>query len=333
MAQHSFFKKGFENAQNIVLNKADLCFDDLPEEFEGKSKDMGYCLPFLILFSISVLRLREVGENDFKNGDLIVLNDDHTAMIYQVQNPYVFKIQRYSIHDGPGIRTTLFFQGCPLSCCWCHNPESQAMPLKINMEEMDKVAAFLMEEIEKDLIFYDDSGGGVTFSGGEPLCQPQLLFRLLDLCREKQIHTCVDTSGYGEVKTLLKVAQKADLILYDIKLIDETAHKKYTGQGVDLVLDNLKQLSKQKAAVRLRFPLIPQMTDTDENIGRIIAFLKENTIYRDIHILPFHRAGQGKYEALNIINYMKDIQPPSDEMLAKVKEQFESNGFSVTLGG
>ncbi len=250
-----------------------------------------------------------------------------------IEKSYIFKIQRYSIHDGPGIRTTLFFCGCPLSCCWCHNPESQAMPLKINIEDIDRVADLLMEKIAKDLIFYDDSGGGVTFSGGEPLCQPQLLFRLLDLCREKEIHTCVDTSGYGEADVLLKTAQKTDLILYDIKLIDDKAHKKYTGKSVGPVLDNLKQLSEQKAIVRLRFPLIPNMTDTDKNIERVMAFLNENTIYRDIHILPFHKAGEGKYEALNIINHMKDILPPSDERVVKVKEQFESRGFSVTLGG
>jgi len=249
------------------------------------------------------------------------------------ENQYVFKIQRYSIHDGPGIRTTIFFRGCPLSCKWCHNPESQAMPLKNNGQDMDRVADFLMEEIEKDLIFYDDSGGGVTFSGGEPLCRPQLLLRLLDGCREKQIHTCVDTSGYGEAKLLLKIAQKADLILYDIKLIDDKAHKKYAGKSVGPVLDNLKQLSEQKTAVKLRFPLIPGMTDTDANIGRIIAFLKDNTNYRDIHILPFHKAGEGKYEALNIINDMKDIPVPSREKVAEVKNQFESTGFNVTIGG
>ncbi len=249
------------------------------------------------------------------------------------ENPYVFKIQRYSIHDGPGIRTTIFFRGCPLSCYWCHNPESQAMPLKINMEDMDKAADFLMDEIEKDLIFYDDSGGGVTFSGGEPLCQPQLLFRLLKLCRKKEIHTCVDTSGYGEAKVILKAAQIADLIFYDIKLMDEKAHKKYTSQSVAPVLDNLKQLSKQKSDVRLRFPLVPQMTDTNENIEEIMAFLKENTIYRDIHILPFHKAGEGKYNSLNMKNYMKDIQAPSKEKVEKIKEQFESNGFNVTIGG
>ena len=249
------------------------------------------------------------------------------------ENQAIFKIQKYSIHDGPGIRTTLFFQGCPLSCRWCHNPESQAMSLKIKAEDMDRVVTGLMEEIEKDLIFYDDSGGGVTFSGGEPLSQPELLFKLLDLCREKEIHTCLDTSGYADIEILLTAAEKADLILYDIKLVDEKAHRKYTGKSGCLVLDNLKQLSKQKANIKLRFPLIPQMTDMDENLGRIIAYLKRDTIYRDIHILPFHKTGEAKYKVLNIKNYLQDIQPPSKESILKVKEQFESKGFSVTIGG
>jgi len=249
------------------------------------------------------------------------------------EKPYIFKTQRYSIHDGPGIRTTVFFQGCPLSCRWCHNPESQAMPLKNNLKDMDKVAAVVMAEIEKDLVFYDDSGGGVTFSGGEPLCQSQLLFRLLDLCRVKEIHTCLDTSGYGDVNVLLTAAEKADLLLYDVKLINEQAHQKYTGKSVGPVLENLKHLSNQKAAVRLRFPLIPEMTDTIENIEGIIAFLKEHTLYRDIHILPFHKAGEGKYRALNMRNDMQDIKAPSRERVAKIKEKFESQGFFVTLGG
>lgn len=249
------------------------------------------------------------------------------------ENKNIFKIQRYSIHDGPGIRTTLFFQGCPLSCRWCHNPESQAMPLEINPEELDRFAAVLMEEIEKDLIFYDDSDGGVTFSGGEPLCQPRLLFRLLDQCREKEIHTCLDTSGYADVKIVLKAAEKADLILYDIKLIDETLHEKFTGKSVFPVLENLKQLSRQNANIRLRFPLIPQVTDTHENIEAITAFLKENTIYRDIHILPFHKAGEKKYQTLNMKNYLQDILAPSHERVAKIKEQFASKGFKVIIGG
>jgi pyruvate formate lyase activating enzyme len=252
------------------------------------------------------------------------------------KSSHIFKIQRYSIHDGPGIRTTIFFQGCPLSCHWCHNPESQAMHQGVlgeNEKDLDNIAASLMAQIEKDLIFFDDSGGGVTFSGGEPLCQPVLLFKLLDLCRKKQIHTCVDTSGYAESELLRKTSEKADMIFYDIKLTDNELHKKFTGKEVYLVLNNLKQLSKLNACIKLRFPLIPQMTDTDENIDGIIGFLKKNTIYRDIHILPFHRAGEGKYKKLNMINYIKDIHPPASERVAMVKEQFISKGFHVTIGG
>ena len=249
------------------------------------------------------------------------------------KNQHIFKIQRYSIHDGPGIRTTLFFQGCPLSCRWCHNPESQEMPVETNPEDLDRVAAVLMNEIEKDTIFYDDSGGGVTFSGGEPLCQPQLLFRLLDQCREKGIHTCLDTSGYADTKIVMKAAGKTDLMLYDIKLIDRALHEKFTGKSVVPVLENLKRLSGQNANIRLRFPLIPQLTDTNENIEAVMAFLKKNTVYRDIHILPFHKAGEKKYATLNMRNELKDISPPSAKRVAEVREQLESRGFSVTIGG
>lgn len=248
-------------------------------------------------------------------------------------NQRIFKIQRYSIHDGPGIRTTLFFQGCPLACRWCHNPESQASRLEIKIEDIDRLAAELMAEIEKDLVFYDESGGGVTFSGGEPLGQPELLIRLLDLCRKKEIHTCLDTSGYGDSGLILKVAQKVDLILYDVKLINEKVHIELTGKSVRPVLDNLRHLSQQRADIRLRFPLIPQMTDSSENIKKISAFLTDETIYRDIHILPFHRAGGAKYAALNRINYMQELRPPSQKRVEKLKEEFESRGFHVTIGG
>ena len=250
-----------------------------------------------------------------------------------IDNRIVFKIQRYSVHDGPGIRTTLFFQGCPLSCPWCHNPESQRMPGKIDLEEMDVLADALMEEIEKDIIFYDDSGGGVTFSGGEPLSRPQLLFRLLNQCREKEIHTCLDTSGYADFETLLIASQKSDLTLYDIKLSDEVVHEALLGKTGSLVLNNLRLLSDRKANIRIRFPLIPKMTDTEENIKGVISFLMNHTIYRDIHILPFHKAGEGKYAVLKMKNHMKDIKMPSPERVANVKKQFESHGFNVTIGG
>ncbi len=250
-----------------------------------------------------------------------------------MKDPYVFKIQRYSIHDGPGIRTTIFFQGCPLSCPWCHNPESQKMPGKMALKDMDMIVAEIMEEIEKDIIFYDDSGGGVTFSGGEPLSQPELLLRLLDKSREKEIHTCLDTSGYADPNLLLKVQEKTDLVLYDIKLVGEAAHKAVTGKPVFPVLNNLKQLSERKANVSIRFPLIPEITDTKENINSMIFFLINHTCFRDIHILPFHRAGEGKYAALNMKNHMENKKPPSEIRVVELKTQFEAHGFNVTLGG
>lgn len=248
-------------------------------------------------------------------------------------SPYVFKIQKYAIHDGPGIRTALFFQGCPLSCPWCHNPESQTMPPALLDEEMDGMVHALVAEIEKDRIFYEDSGGGVTFSGGEPLCQPGLLFALLDACREKEIHTCLDTSGFADVDLMRRAARKTDLVLYDVKLIRDRDHAAMTGKSGRPVLRNLEQLWADSASVRLRFPLIPGMTDAGENMDGWISFLKRHTGYRDIHILPFHRAGEGKYAALNMKNRMKGIQPPSREHVAEVARLFESAGFHVTTGG
>jgi pyruvate formate lyase activating enzyme len=250
-----------------------------------------------------------------------------------MQSVPIFKIQRYSIHDGPGIRTTLFFQGCPLHCPWCHNPESQKMPGKIRAEEMDGLVPMLMAEIEKDRIFYDDSGGGATFSGGEPLCQPELLFRLMDQCRKREIHTFVDTSGYADAKLISILAEKADLILYDIKLMDAKAHEALTGKPVFPVLDNLRLLSDRKARVWMRFPLIPEMTDTEANIDAVMSFLEKDTVFRKIHILPFHKAGEGKYTALKLENPMAEISPSSPERVAEVKAEFESRGFQVIIGG
>ncbi len=248
-------------------------------------------------------------------------------------DPYIFKIQKYSIHDGPGIRTTLFFQGCPLNCHWCHNPESQQRHDLRDAEQMGQVVVQLMEEIEKDLIFYDESGGGVTFSGGEPLCQPRLLEQLIDACKEIEIHTCIDTSGFGPVDILVRLAKKADLILYDIKLIKEADHKEYSGTPVSMILENLKQLSIHNINVRLRFPVIPKITDTPDNINGLILFLKSETHYRDIHLLPYHKSGDGKYAALNLKNKMAQIEPPTPENIETIKEQFRSNGFKVTIGG
>ncbi len=245
--------------------------------------------------------------------------------------PYVYKIQRYALHDGPGIRTTLFFQGCPLSCWWCHNPESQAMGP--DFLPGNKLVAALVREIEKDRIFYDESNGGVTFSGGEPLSRPELLIPLVAACREKGIHTCLDTSGFAPFELLKAVATKADQVLYDIKILDDRDHRKFTGKSVGPILDNLKKLSALRVNLRVRFPLIPSMTDTDENVERIMGFLTQETRYREIYILPFHSTGAGKYERLNLENNLKNINPPSRARVEAVREAFETGGFKTMIGG
>jgi pyruvate formate lyase activating enzyme len=264
--------------------------------------------------------------------------------------PYIFKIQRYSIHDGPGIRTTLFFQGCPLSCSWCHNPESQApwrpssqapglapsqtsTQVLISPDKIKDLVKTLVWEIKKDNIFFDESNGGVTFSGGEPLSCPELLMPLLDACGRQEIHTCLDTSGFAPFEVLKAAATRADLVLYDIKILDEKAHLNHTGKPVGMILDNLKKLSHLKINLKLRFPLIPTMTDTDENIYRIIEFLIKETRYRDIHILPFHNTGEGKYEILKMENQLKHLSPPTAEHVEIVRQIFVSSGFHAIIGG
>lgn len=248
--------------------------------------------------------------------------------------PHIFRIQRYSIHDGPGIRTTLFFQGCPLACGWCHNPESQAQSGVGSGPDglAADLTTNLIKEIEKDLIFYDESGGA-TFSGGEPLTQPGLLMELLTACREREIHTCLDTSGHAPLEILTSAARLADLILYDIKAVDGELHQKITGKPSGLILENLKHLSDQELPVILRFPLIPTMTDTKENIHQIIEFLVQETRFRQIHILPFHNTGAGKYEALDMTNSLKEINPPSKDRVEAVARQFVQSGFDTHMGG
>lgn len=245
-------------------------------------------------------------------------------------SPYVFRIQRYCLHDGPGIRTTLFFQGCPLSCKWCHNPESQPLGPRTTPAGVKEI---LVGEIEKDVIFFDESRGGVTFSGGEPLCRPDLLSALLSACRQRHIHTCLDTSGFAPYPVLEQAALDADRVHYDVKIVDGTLHKAYTGRSSRPVLDNLKALSQTRVNLVVRFPLIPGYTDTDRNISRTADVLAGNTRFRDLHILPFHNTGDAKYRRLALENPMKKVRPPNAEKVAAVCRYFEGRGFNTRIGG
>jgi pyruvate formate lyase activating enzyme len=240
----------------------------------------------------------------------------------------IFNIKRFALHDGPGIRTTVFLKGCPQKCQWCHNPESFEPGISDGIGRII-AAEDLFHEIEKETIFYDQSGGGVTFSGGEPMMQPQFLSEVLDKCRETEIHTALDTTGSVPPKIFDSVVDKIDLFLYDLKLLDDAEHIKYTGISNRYALENLENLSKKGKRVIVRFPMIPGITDTEENLDAMAAFLSNLKGIRDIDVLPYHKTAEAKYGRLKIENKMSGIQPPSPERIEYVKKKFESSGLNV----
>ncbi len=296
----------------------------------------------------------------------------------------VFDVRRYSIHDGPGIRTTVFLKGCPLSCIWCHNPEGLSAQRAVmvwedrclgcgdcvkacpagavyekegvyrtdsslcvlsgecvrvcpaqarNMIGEECTAGDLMRRIEPDTIFFDESGGGVTFSGGEPLMQPAFLKEVLALCRERGIHTAVDTSGHAEAAVLKEIARWTDLFLYDIKLLDPEEHRMYTGRDNRLILKNLRLLDGMEKEMIIRIPVIPGVNDDKKRIRDTALFLSGFKSVRRIDLLPFHRMSVEKYRRLRMEPRMKEAGNIPAEKIDALKEAVRSFGFEVTVGG
>ncbi|NNG00205.1 MAG: glycyl-radical enzyme activating protein [Desulfobacteraceae bacterium] len=243
----------------------------------------------------------------------------------------IFKIQKYAIHDGPGIRTTVFLKGCPLSCRWCHNPEG--IPAGGNPGGRSVTPEEVMGEIAKDIIFYDESGGGATFSGGEPLAQVKFLLALLEQCAALGIHTTVDTTGFAQPATIAAVAELADLFLFDLKLMDDAMHRRVTGVSNAVILENLRHLSGLKKKIRIRFPLIPTITDADDNIENMVRFVRSLETIGHIDILPFHDIAAAKYQRLGLEDKMNGITPPDDDSVNRVKAYLELSGFNVRIGG
>ena len=256
----------------------------------------------------------------------------------------IFKIKRYALHDGPGIRTTVFFKGCPLACRWCHNPEGidprPVCMVKTNPEgEAHETVGELMEAaelvaaIEKDQLFYDESGGGVTFSGGEPLAQPQFLEAMLEACNRRDIHAALDTSGFAPAAVLDRVLPRLQLVLFDLKIMDADLHRKYTGVSNETILENLKRIDGGSTPWRLRIPLIPAMTDTETNLEQIARFASGLKSIQGVDLLPFHRIASGKYRRLGLADPMAGAEPPFPDHVAVIKNRFESAGFDVSIGG
>ena len=274
----------------------------------------------------------------------------------------IFNIQKFSLHDGPGTRTTVFFKGCPLKCTWCHNPESISGNIQITFDQekciecdickgirdistVDKCPADAIEkigyeitveelfsEIEKDKEYYETSNGGVTFSGGEPLLQSEFLFEILKKCKENGIHTTIDTCGQASKEVFKKINNFVDLYLYDLKLIDNAQHLEYTGVKNDLILENLKYLSDEGKRVFIRLPLIPEITDTEKNISEIINFLN-GINFEQINLLSYHGYAKNKYIKLGMNIEIDQKVKIQANRLEEIKNKFISAGFKTILGG
>lgn len=261
-------------------------------------------------------------------------------------NGIIYDVRRFCIHDGPGIRTTVFFKGCPLCCAWCHNPESRSSQIQ-TLQKEEKVGAniftspdvigreittdALLHEIEKDRIFYDESHGGVTFSGGEPLAQPEFLLEMLALCKTQNIHTAVDTCGFAEKNILQNVSQLTDLFLFDLKIMDDVLHKKHTGVSNKITLENLSFLLRSAASVNVRIPVIPGFTDDSTNLNSMLDFLSSFNYKPKISLLPFHNTASQKYQRMGLLNPMEGIASTDVSELIPFQKQFEKAGFVVRI--
>ncbi len=309
----------------------------------------------------------------------------------------VFRIERFAIHDGPGIRTTVFLKGCPLRCSWCHSPESQS-PLPEFMPLADRCLACgscvaacpqhaiaapgargredlcrlcgscvracptgartivgdemsidsLMDLVERDRVFYDESRGGVTFSGGEPLMQSAFLEALVEECRARRIHVAVDTSGLGDGDVLDRL--RPDLFLFDVKAIEDTLHRAIAGVSNRAILANLGRVARRvqdgpragsdpaspgarpETNLVVRFPLVPGVNDADDNIrdiGRVVSSLGISRM----DVLPYHRAGVAKYERLGRPYTLASTEPPTAERVQEVVDMLSEYRLTVRVGG
>jgi pyruvate formate lyase activating enzyme len=261
----------------------------------------------------------------------------------------IFDIKRFAVHDGPGIRTTVFFKGCPLECAWCHNPESRPegyteMDKVYKIGDIEKVKSTkvgksydvvnLIHEIKKDLLVMEESDGGVTVSGGEPLLQFDFLKSLLKSLKEEGIHTCVDTSGYANGNRIEEIIPYTDLFLYDLKHYNEDKHLKHTGVSLKPIMNNLKMILNNHIKLWIRIPIIPNVNDNEEDRFGFLYTLQSMPEKPDqVHLLPYHNIADAKYKRLKANNEFVDIPSMDKDSLKPFKRILERAGFKVKLGG
>jgi pyruvate formate lyase activating enzyme len=261
----------------------------------------------------------------------------------------IFDIKRFAVHDGPGIRTTVFLKGCPLSCQWCHNPESiDTRPFTSSkkvlvenewFEHAEEIGvAYSVDEIMsillRDRVFYDESDGGVTFSGGEPLMQPEFLAASLEACRREGLHTAIDTSGHIGRQYFDLIMPFTSLYLFDLKHCDPLKHKRSTGYTNEMVLSNLHFLVKSNKPVRVRIPVIPSFNHNENDMREIMLFLLSLPgKIEQVDLLPYHTLGNNKYKRFAIPNHMEGIPALKKNDILPYADVFKNNGFNVTIGG
>jgi pyruvate formate lyase activating enzyme len=303
-----------------------------------------------------------------------------------MQSGLVFNIQRYSIQDGPGIRSTVFIKGCPLRCAWCHNPESQSFEKELitidtrcihcgecvrlchqNPQVLENAITRsndensrcikcgdcvdacptgarqmigqrmsvedVVTEVMKDRLFYDESGGGVTISGGEPLAQPDFVMELVHALHSHGIHTALDTSGFAPLNIFTKAVEQVDLVLYDLKLMDEDRHRHYTGVSNRSILNNLHSLGRMHKRIWLRIPLIPGVNDDQDTLDQMAEFAASIPGILQVNILPYHEIGLDKNRRLGREYTLGDIASPAPDHLNDVAERFRSYGMCAVTGG
>jgi len=301
----------------------------------------------------------------------------------------VFNIQRYSIDDGPGIRTTVFLKGCPMRCPWCSNPESlspapqllhrytackvcgecapvcpngaitfepstgvssvtgpkfdrakcvacgncarECLSQAINISGETMSVEKVWKTIRKDSVYYEESGGGVTCSGGELLMQPDFVAELFKKCRGNGVRTCADTSGFGTPEALDKVLEYTDLVYFDLKHLDPARHNELTGVPLEPVLRNLKTIAARSIPLVIRVPLIPEHNDARENLEAMARLVKETAPASVVHIMPYHRYGESKYGSVGMKYKLQGLRENTQEDLSRARKIFEAEGLSVEV--
>lgn len=252
----------------------------------------------------------------------------------------IFDIQKFSIHDGPGIRTIVFLKGCILRCRWCCNPESQEYDIQTMLQNgkekiigEDTTVGAVMETVLKDMPYYRRSGGGVTLSGGECLCQPDFAEALLMACKMYGLNTAIESTAIVNYSVIERILPYLDIYLLDIKHMNSRKHMEFTGQPNERIIENAKRLANDAKELIIRVPTIPTFNDTEEEILAIAKFAKSLGTVKELHLLPYHRLGYDKYVGLGREYKMGDLPSPANEKMQHLKSVAKSVGIAVEIGG